>query len=180
MIGIFLIEPYVCALKYPDSQVSRVTGFVNFFRCSMLHCNHFLFVGISLLYILYPSSSLSQSNRICKIKVCQNKGCVRKFQGSASNLVQTLRQITEVPIETSSCLSHCDQGPNICIIGDESEEIEHRVQTAFAAAAVLESKNTDLRIPSILLTAWKVIEQGYKGEFPSKIISWTCRQGCIL
>jgi hypothetical protein len=131
----------------------------------MVVYNRCLLTYISFLYIVYPCTSLSQSDRICTIKVCQNKECLRNFHGRASNLVQTLRQITEFSIESSICLSHCNQGPNICILGNKSEDIEHRVQTAYAAAVVLESRNPNLRIPPILLTAWKVIEQGNQGEF---------------
>ncbi|KAI2511921.1 hypothetical protein MHU86_2437 [Fragilaria crotonensis] len=121
------------------------------------------------VWLLARTTALST---IKSIQVCQNKDCCSRFQGRASNLVQTLRQITSqvgVPIESTGCLSHCDKGPNIrIVISNGKEVIEHGVDSAHAAAAVLELADPNLRIHPTLLAAWKVMEQSQQAPDASE------------
>ena len=112
------------------------------------------------------------STTITRIQVCQNKDCCQRFQGRAANLVQTLRQIittTEAErlpiIESTGCLSHCDKGPNIrMVMSNGMDVVEHGVDSAHAAAAVLELIDSDLKIHPTMLAAWKVMEQAHQGN----------------
>eukprot|EP00547_Thalassionema_nitzschioides_P003410 CAMPEP_0194200182 /NCGR_PEP_ID=MMETSP0156-20130528/900_1 /TAXON_ID=33649 /ORGANISM="Thalassionema nitzschioides, Strain L26-B" /LENGTH=223 /DNA_ID=CAMNT_0038925149 /DNA_START=90 /DNA_END=761 /DNA_ORIENTATION=- len=89
------------------------------------------------------------------IQVCQNKNCCRRFTGKAADLVQTLRQITTgYEIESTGCLSQCDNGPNICIDGT----VENGIDSAAVAAAVLEI-NKDTTIHPTFLAACQVMEK---------------------
>lgn len=136
------------------------------------------------------SNSGNSRSRIHTIQVCQNKDCCQRFTGRASNLVQTLRQITYnqkevVNIESTGCLSHCDKGPNMRILVQHQEQhptkrgtttttrshtddeiVQHGIQSAHAAAAVLElvSGTEEFKIHPTLLAAWKVMEQAHQGR----------------
>ena len=154
------------------------------------------FVVCLMAAIATGSVALSSSRqRIHTIQVCQNKDCCQRFTGRASNLVETLRQITYntndvVNIESTGCLSHCDKGPNVRIFlqtvqeqttrGTTTKEeiLQHGINSANAAAAVLELVGgTDgLKIHPTLLAAWKVMEQAHQGRhgnigFYSSIVS---------
>ena len=126
---------------------------------------------IKLLYVLFfltTAACCCVALTPSKIQVCQNKDCCQRFPGRAANLVQTLRQITSlvVDIESTGCLSHCDKGPNIRIIMNNNKEIvEHGVDSALAAATVLELADPELRIHPTLLAACKVMEQAQQGMY---------------
>lgn len=133
------------------------------------------------------SSSSPPQKRIHTIQVCQNKDCCQRFTGRASNLVQTLRQITYNPhhvvtIESTGCLAHCDKGPNVRIICQlvpvagstttgtttNDESVQHGIDSAHAAAAVLElvSGSEEFKIHPTFLAAWKVMEQAHQATDP--------------
>ena len=59
------------------------------------------------------SSKSSLSSSTNKIRVCQNKHCMKKYP----QLHQTLSILLNHPVEVSGCLSHCEKGPNVQLQG---------------------------------------------------------------
>ena len=116
------------------------------------------------LSLFFPSLwSLSSAYTI---QVCTNKDCCKRFQGKAADLPQTLEQLlpSSIDTETTGCLSHCGEGPNICVRKEDgSEEIHHGVSNANTAVAVLELSDPSLQIHPTLLAAVNVMEKAQKG-----------------
>jgi predicted metal-binding protein len=103
-----------------------------------------------------PSLVFRCSHALSVVKVCQNKDCCRNFQGKSS-LVQVLQDLTDddnsstpttkkYTIESTGCLSKCDQGPNVCI----DDEISNGIQTPLHAAALIPNASNKL-INAVLL-----------------------------
>jgi predicted metal-binding protein len=132
---------------------------------------------LSALLLFLPlaaslSSSSSNSHPKVRIQVCQNKDCCRRFQGSAS-LVDTLHDLippgmvaAHTTVESTSCLSRCDTGPNVCIQRDghsDNASIDlHGVENAAAAAMHLQTACA-IDVPSKLVAAVQVMEKAQKG-----------------
>lgn len=89
------------------------------------------------------------------IRVCQNKHCCKK----SPHLLQTISQLaTPALVESSGCLSHCDEGPNVEIENDSSSILLHGIIDATTAALELEQAlNTP--IPKVLVAASKLMER---------------------
>ena len=105
--------------------------------------------------------ALSQS----QIRVCQNKHCLK----ANPLLLQTISQLTSPKqVETSGCLSHCDDGPNIEIIeSDGTSKVLNGLADATTASVLLEQALEDASFPKLLIAASKVMERvaTLKGEF---------------
>jgi predicted metal-binding protein len=125
-----------------------------------------------LLLIPFAVSLSSSSPPKVRIQVCQNKDCCRRFQGSAS-LVDTLHDLippdmaaAHTTVESTSCLSRCDTGPNICIQRDgqpDNANIDLQgVENAAAAAMHLQTACA-IDVPSKLIAAVQVMERAQKG-----------------
>ena len=76
--------------------------------CWMRRCERILVVQA-----LSSSSKSSLSSSTSKIRVCQNKHCMKKYP----QLHQTLSILVNQPVEVSGCLSHCEKGPNVQLQG---------------------------------------------------------------
>jgi hypothetical protein len=121
-----------------------------------------LFILLALLLIAQRTCSLSSIT----IKVCQNKDCCKRYSGKM-DLVQTLNNLLPdndaVRVESSSCLSHCGEGPNIEIEKGNGETTHVRgVESALIAAAQLEL-TLGSKVPSLLVAACQVLERAIKG-----------------
>lgn len=100
----------------------------------------------------------------CNIKICQNKGCVKNFPSKYDGglpqtiadltLPSTTSTITSTPptIETTGCLSQCQNGPNIQI----NDRVFGRVDDIGMTAAILEvgaDMNMDGKEMGLLMAA---------------------------
>jgi predicted metal-binding protein len=121
---------------------------------------------LRLVHVLLSLSLLLLNASAYTIQVCQDKNCCKRFTGKASNLVQTLRQLTtdstDITIEATTCLSHCDRGPNVRIGNDD---VENDVTSAASAAAMLELHTITKKVHPTVLAACNVMERAYKGMF---------------
>ena len=103
-----------------------------------------------------------------QIRVCQNKHCLK----ANPSLLQTISQLTSPKqVETSGCLSHCDDGPNIEIIeSDGTSQVLNGLVDATTASVLLEQALEDSSFPKVLIAASKVIERvaTLQGEY------WPC------
>jgi hypothetical protein len=136
------------------------------------------FLLLSALLLLTPfteslsSSTISNGNPKVRIQVCQNKDCCRRFQGSAS-LVDTLHDLippgipaAHTTVESTSCLSRCETGPNLCIQRDghpDNTSIDLRGVENAAAAVMHLQATCAIDVPSKLIAAVKVMEKAHKG-----------------
>jgi hypothetical protein len=122
-----------------------------------------LLLSLSVLLLIIISTASAYSTP-CTIQVCQDKNCCKRFTGKASDLVQTLRQLsshdTLITIEATTCLSHCDQGPNVRI---NDQEVQNNVESATSAAAMLELNGDVIVVHPTLLAACNVMERAHKG-----------------
>ena len=112
------------------------------------------------------------------IQICQNKDCCRRYKGSM-DLVQTMNILLPPPnsnesanscieIKSSSCLSHCDKGPNIVFKKlNGSKEIASNtingVEDVTMAAVQLELETGQPPLP-ILLAAARLMDKTSKGK----------------
>jgi (2Fe-2S) ferredoxin len=88
------------------------------------------------------------------IQVCQSKDCCKRYQGRI-DLFQTIHDFNlDAKVESSGCLSHCGQGPNIEIDG----QLFHEITNAATAAVQLEM-TLGKAIPKLLLAAVQVLER---------------------
>ena len=90
------------------------------------------------------------------VRVCQNKHCVKRNP----NILQTISNLIDVPIESSGCLSHCESGPNVEIHlpGGGSSKVMEGLTDATTVAIQLEL-HLNFPIPKLLLAASKVMER---------------------
>ena len=115
------------------------------------------------------------------IQVCQNKDCCRRYKGSL-DLVQTMHVLVppsqretgmasgtgeEFVVKATSCLSHCDKGPNIVfrkLNGKKeiSSKTVNGVEDVTMAAVQLELATGQPPL-SILLAAARVMDKTSKG-----------------
>jgi hypothetical protein len=109
-----------------------------------------LLVLLILVLVTGQCCSLSAPH----IQVCQNKDCCKRYQGRI-DLFQTIHDLQlDAQVESSGCLSHCGQGPNIEIDG----QVVHEITNAATAAAQLEL-TLGKPIPKLLLAAVQVLEK---------------------
>jgi len=98
----------------------------------------------------------------CNIKICQNKGCVKNFPSKYDGgLPQTIADLTlpsstststTPTIETTGCLSQCQNGPNLQI----NDRVFGRVDDIGMTAAILEvgaDMNMDGKEMGLLMAA---------------------------
>ena len=113
--------------------------------------NSILFGLLNLILVAVQCSSLSAPY----IQVCQNKDCCKRYQGRI-DLFQTIQDLNhfDAKVESSGCLSHCGQGPNIEIDG----QVVHEITNAATAAVQLEL-TLGKAIPKLLLAAVQVLEK---------------------
>lgn len=96
--------------------------------------------------------SLSQPVRV---RVCQNKHCKQRN----ANLKQCVSQLLPAAeVESSGCLSHCNEGPNMEIECKYGTSVLNGVKDVTTAAILLE-QTIETSIPKILLAASKLMEQ---------------------
>jgi (2Fe-2S) ferredoxin len=154
---------------------------------------HEMIVRVSLLGIvmfhcllgIFHSSLLEQvdalSHNTINIKVCQNKHCCKRTPKHV-DVLQTMSNLwhnnnnnnnNHVVVEGSSCLSHCDMGPNVEITLPDgtTRHLLHGMTDAQTCAVQLSllatndekddntGSNSLWTPPKILLAASKVIEQ---------------------
>jgi predicted metal-binding protein len=111
---------------------------------------------------------------IRKILVCQNKDCCQRWTGVAASLPETLLDLLSdydttkrqgIEVETTSCLSKCGKGPNICITRNHpgADCYLHQVTNPTAAAIEIESSFSDVTVHSKLLAAVSCMEKSVKG-----------------
>mmetsp|Transcript_15532 Transcript_15532/g.38291 ORF Transcript_15532/g.38291 Transcript_15532/m.38291 type:complete len:253 (-) Transcript_15532:845-1603(-) len=101
---------------------------------------------------VHNAQSLSQPVRV---RVCQNKHCKKRN----ANLKQCVSQLLpEAEVESSGCLSHCNDGPNIEVESGGHATVLNGIQDVATAAFLLE-QDLEMRIPKILLAASKLMEQ---------------------
>jgi len=93
------------------------------------------------------------------VKVCQNKHCCKR--AATVDVLQTMQNLadTNIQVEASGCLSHCDKGPNVEVTqADGTIALLHGMKDA--KACILEWGVAELPpIPKILVAATKVMEQ---------------------
>jgi len=109
---------------------------------------------------LTPITALS----IPFIQVCQNKDCCKRWR-QHTPLPEVLRDLLgkSVTIETTSCLSQCGKGPNVCVRNEMGVETQlHEIQNPTIAVALLEDV-LEQKVPSKLLAASNVLEKAHKG-----------------
>mmetsp|Transcript_10585 Transcript_10585/g.17516 ORF Transcript_10585/g.17516 Transcript_10585/m.17516 type:complete len:254 (-) Transcript_10585:172-933(-) len=146
---------------------------------AVLHPLSLWMVSLTLWLLVSGCEALSTNTptTITTIQVCQDKHCCQRFTGRSSDLVQTLRQLAPLSgctIESTTCLSHCDKGPNVKIrmmtASQVYETVEHDVANAPAAAAMLEllfennqeEERGNYQIHPTLLAAASVMERAHK------------------
>lgn len=122
-----------------------------------------------VLLVCYLANSCHGLAQV-RVKVCQNKECCQRFQGKAHNLVQTVKNLLlkddEVVVESSGCLSLCENGPNLCIQSNGNKERCYgSVVDAASAGAVLELACPDIEIHPTLVAAVNVMERAAQGEW---------------
>jgi hypothetical protein len=107
------------------------------------------------------------------IQVCQNKDCCKRYQGRI-DLFQTIHDLQQLDgkVESSGCLSHCGQGPNIEIDG----QVVHEITNAATAAVQLEL-TLGKPIPKLLLAAVQVLEKA-KGK--QLLLAYVCMYDLVL
>jgi hypothetical protein len=129
---------------------------------------------------------------IAKIQVCQNKHCCRRFRGQ-STLPQILMDILSVTtdqqgqqqhdddteqtnngrelyVESTGCLSLCDEGPNIKVFFDSDDNV-HNAPKDLLLSGLLDSKTIIASLeqalqktfPVKLKAAIQVLEDGQQG-----------------
>jgi hypothetical protein len=116
---------------------------------------------VVVLFSLDSCRALSKNN-IKTIQVCQNKHCCKHYQGQSANLVQTIQDLTHthdendyIKVESTGCLSECQQGPNLQI-GDQ--KISGVSNPGIAAAHLVA---LDRPTPKLLLAAVQVLEKAH-------------------
>lgn len=96
----------------------------------------------------------SLSQPIC-VRVCQNKHCKKRY----ANLKECISQLLpEAEVESSGCLSHCNDGPNVEVERDGHATVLNGIKDVTTAAVLLE-ENLGTTIPKILHAASKLMEQ---------------------
>lgn len=105
---------------------------------------------------------------IQKIQVCQNKDCCQrwKLKTPLPDILHDLLGSKNVSIETTSCFSQCDKGPNLCVsIGSGSQSSEvymNDVKDVISLVTQLD-ETVSIDIPSKLLAAVNVFEKALSG-----------------
>jgi hypothetical protein len=157
----------------------------NEFRRFQIFCGTFLAITGSYWNRLYyekmfafTTTEALQNLTPTTIKVCQNKHCCKRASNNI-NILQTMNNLlltspqSQLLIESNSCLSHCDMGPNVeILLPNGTSLLLHGMSDAQMCAAQLgllmlkdEAKEQDDEIlkilspPKILLAASKVMEQ---------------------
>jgi (2Fe-2S) ferredoxin len=121
-------------------------------------------VAVVSLLLLFGNGVVvdALSSASVRIQVCQNKDCCQRWKGKAASLPETLQDFydSSVSIETTSCLSQCGKGPNVCVSTAQTGDVYLTGLVDPTAAAVqLESillemgDDTLLQVPSKLLAA---------------------------
>jgi (2Fe-2S) ferredoxin len=109
---------------------------------------------LGLLILVLVTGQCSSLSAAPHIQVCQNKDCCKRYQGRI-DLFQTIHDLQlDAKVESSGCLSHCGQGPNIEIDG----LVLHEITNAATAAVQLEL-TLGKPIPKLLLAAVQVLEK---------------------
>ncbi|KAG7350866.1 hypothetical protein IV203_010226 [Nitzschia inconspicua] len=117
-------------------------------------------------------AALSNRDPPVTVKVCQNKHCCKRASKNV-DVLQTMSNFfhdDDIRVVESSCLSHCDMGPNIQIdLPNGTSKLLHHMtdaQTcALQLAALLANEQEDsverskLAPPKVLVAASKVMEQ---------------------
>lgn len=110
--------------------------------------------------------SLSISTQL-RIQVCQNTDCCKRWR-LRTPLPDVISDLLGdgATVETTSCLSQCGSGPNICVTSDSlGEVLLNGLKDANTAVAYLEEVVPDLNVPSRLLAAVNVLEKAHNGTF---------------
>jgi (2Fe-2S) ferredoxin len=114
-------------------------------------------LGVIVLLLL-SSAQYTVVNALSQtvIRVCRNKHCCKRNP----HLLQTIYQLeTQAKIESSGCLSHCDNGPNVEIENSSSSTILNGVVDATTAAVLIEQAIDGAPIPKLLTAASKLMER---------------------
>ena len=99
------------------------------------------------------------------VLVCQNKDCCQRWRHQTP-LPEVLVDLLgdSVSVQTTSCLSQCGKGPNLCVRNSKGEELQlQMIHSPTVATAVLE-ESLNQKIPSKLLAAVNVLEKAHKGK----------------
>jgi (2Fe-2S) ferredoxin len=89
------------------------------------------------------------------IRVCQNKHCLKRN----ACLLQTISQLApSASVESSGCLSHCTDGPNMEIENGSTSTVLTGVVDATTAVVQLE-QTLGTPVPKLLVAATKLMEQ---------------------
>jgi len=108
-----------------------------------------------LLFLFTSTLQVHSLSQPVRIRVCQNNHC-KKRNG---NLKQCIAQLLpEADVESSGCLSHCSDGPNMEVEAGSRAAVLNGIQDVSTAALVLE-ESLETSIPKILLAASKLMEQ---------------------
>jgi hypothetical protein len=104
----------------------------------------------------------SLSSPTPRIRVCQNKHCCKRNP----NLLQSISNLlgTAAQVESSGCLSECEKGPNIEIVGNINDsKVLNGIDDATMAAVQLELA-LETTIPKLLIAASKVMERAIQSQ----------------
>lgn len=111
-----------------------------------------------LLIIVWIEGVVTLSPSSRRIAVCQNKHCSKRNP----NLLQTISNLVSnegIAVESSGCLSHCEDGPNVEIhVGDKSQVLNEMVNAA-TVAVQLELNGCCDSIPKLLRAASNVMDK---------------------
>jgi (2Fe-2S) ferredoxin len=123
----------------------------------MLRCfsrlNILLWGVVAISAILEGNVVYSLSQPV--IRVCQNKHCMKRN----ACLLQTISQLApSASVESSGCLSHCEDGPNMEIEDGSTSTILTGVADAVTAVVQLE-QTLGAPVPKLLVAATKLMEQ---------------------
>jgi (2Fe-2S) ferredoxin len=131
------------------------------------------FTSIFVVSALTPQAAALQPSSLIKIQVCQNKDCCSRWKLKTPlpdvlhDLVDTSDSYcgVKVSIETTSCLSQCDQGPNLCVKTNDqlSDMYFNGIQDVVALVTQLDEK-LSITIPSKILAAVNVFEKAQSGK----------------
>jgi (2Fe-2S) ferredoxin len=106
---------------------------------------------------------------IQKIQVCQNKDCCQrwKLKTPLPDILHDLFGRYSFVIETTSCFSQCDKGPNLCVSigsGSQASEVYLNDVTDMISLVTQLDETVSIDVPSKLLAAVNVFEKALSGK----------------
>lgn len=126
-------------------------------------------VKTAAVFVSISASVAAALQSIQKIQVCQNKDCCQrwKLKTPLPDILNDLFGSQRFLIETTSCFSQCDKGPNLCVSisgsGSQSSEVYLNDVKDVISLVTLLDEAVSIDVPSKLLAAVNVFEKALSG-----------------